>query len=102
MGGGGKAVCASDGDKKEDVRGGASFHADYHGQSGVDVPESRAMGGGRKAGSASDGDEFEGIGEEHPDTLTSMANPGKIYGAHRRRLVLSADSDVAFTQKTDE
>ena len=53
---------------------GASFHADQHGQPGVDVLESRTMEGGRRAGGASDGDEKEGVGAEHPDTLTSMNN----------------------------
>jgi len=35
--------------------------------------------GGRRAGSASDGDENEGLGAEHPDTLTSMANLASTY-----------------------
>src|SRR2546423_14118644 len=51
---------ASDGDECEGAWGGASFHADHHGQPGVDVQESRAMEGGRRAGGASDGDECEG------------------------------------------
>ena len=52
---------------------GASRHADQHGQPGVDVLESRPVEGGRKAGGAGDGDEKRKLGQEHPDTLTSMA-----------------------------
>ena len=37
-----------------------SFHADQHGQPGVDVQESRAAEGGGRAGGASDGDGKEG------------------------------------------
>jgi Tetratricopeptide repeat len=59
--------------------GGASRHADQHGQPGVDVQESRAVEGGRRAGGASDEDEKEGAWEEHPDTLTSMANLASTY-----------------------
>src|SRR2546423_9041644 len=44
----------------EGAGAGASFHADQHGQPGVDVLESRTMEGGRRAGGASDGDEKEG------------------------------------------
>ena len=58
---------------------GASRHADQHGQPGVDVLESRPVGGGREAGGAGDGDEQEVLGEEHPDTLTSMANLASTY-----------------------
>jgi len=42
------------------ARLGASFHANQHGQPGVNVQESRTMEGGRRAGGASDGDEKEG------------------------------------------
>src|SRR5947209_20313026 len=59
MEGGRRAGGASDGDEKEGARRRASFHADQHGQPGVDVQESRAMEGGRRAGGASDGDENE-------------------------------------------
>jgi hypothetical protein len=51
---------ASDGDDGEGAWGGASRHADQHGQSGVDVLESRPMEGGGGAGGASDGDECKG------------------------------------------
>jgi hypothetical protein len=44
-----KAGGASNRDKKKSVRPGASFHADQHGQSGVDVLESRTMERGRDA-----------------------------------------------------
>ena len=60
MEGGGRAVCASDGDEEEVARPGASRHADQHGQSSVDVPESRTMEGGGRARGASDGGEEEG------------------------------------------
>ena len=73
MEGGRGAICTSDGDEKEGAWRGASRHADQHGQSGVDVQESRAMEGGRGARRASDGD------EEHPDTLNSMINLALTY-----------------------
>jgi hypothetical protein len=57
-----RAVYADDGDEFEGIGAEASFHADQHGQSGVDVPELRTMEGGRRAKSAGDGDEFEGVG----------------------------------------
>src|SRR5579871_5864197 len=60
MEGGRGARGASDGDEKEVAWRGASRHADQHGQSGVDVQESRPMEGGRGARRASDGDEKEG------------------------------------------
>ena len=62
MEGGRRAGRASDGDEFEGVGPGASFHADQHGEPGIDVLESRTMEGGRRAERASDGDEFEGVG----------------------------------------
>ncbi|OCK96219.1 putative kinesin [Cenococcum geophilum 1.58] len=53
-----------------------------HGQPGVDVPESGAVEGGGRAGGASDEDEKRVLGEEHPDTLTSMAN---LASTHRNQ-----------------
>src|SRR5947199_422365 len=89
MEGGRRAGRASDGDEKEGARRRASFHADQHGQPGVDVLESRAMEGGRRAMEggqravcASDGDECETVrvlGAEHPSTLTIMANLASTY-----------------------
>ena len=35
---------------------------------------SRAVEGSRKAGGVSDGDEKRVLGDEHPDTLTSIIN----------------------------
>jgi len=59
--GGRRAGGVSDGDEFEGAWGGASFHADQHGQPGVDVQESRAVKGGRRAVCASDRDEKEGV-----------------------------------------
>src|SRR3984957_6426813 len=55
-----RAGGTSDGDEKEGAWRGTSFHADQHGQPGVDVLESRPMAGSRRARCASDGDEKEG------------------------------------------
>ncbi len=60
MEGGGKARGASNGDEKEGAGPGASEHANQHGQSGVDIPESRMIEGGRRARGASDRDKEEG------------------------------------------
>src|SRR3954469_21910830 len=86
MEGGRRAGGESDGDEFEGVGAGASLHADQHGQSGVDVQESRTMEGGRSyrnQGRWKEAEELEVkvmetslrvLGEEHPSTLTSMAN----------------------------
>jgi len=58
--GGRSAGRASDGDELEGAWGGASCHADQHGQPGVDVQESGPVGRGRVAGGASNGNEEEG------------------------------------------
>jgi len=47
---------------KKDARRGASFNADQHDQSGVDVLKSRAMEGGGRAGGAADRNDEEGAG----------------------------------------
>src|SRR2546423_14350573 len=59
----GKVPSTSSKRAEGNARPGASFHADQHGQPGVDVLESRPMEGGRRAGGASDGDEKEGAGD---------------------------------------
>src|SRR3954469_4049146 len=86
MEGGRRAGGESDGDEFEGVGAGASLHADQHGQSGVDVQESRTMEGGRSyrnQGRWKEAEELEVkvmetslrvMGQEHPSTLTSMAN----------------------------
>ncbi len=55
-----RAICASDRDKEEGARPRASRHADQHGQSSIDILESRMMERGRRARGTSDGDKFEG------------------------------------------
>jgi hypothetical protein len=52
MEGSGRAGGASDGDEFEGVGAGASGHAEQHGQSDSDVPESRAMEGGFSSATA--------------------------------------------------
>ena len=61
MEGGRVARGASDGNKKEGARRGASRHVDQHGQPGIDVRRLRPMEGGRVARGASDGGEKEDI-----------------------------------------
>lgn len=48
-----EAKGASDRDKKESARRKVFFHANQHGQSGVDVQESRSMKRGQEARGAS-------------------------------------------------
>ncbi|OAF99941.1 HET-domain-containing protein [Paraphaeosphaeria sporulosa] len=45
------------GDEQDEARSRPSFHADQHGQSGIDIQEPRPMGGGGEATGAGDGDE---------------------------------------------
>jgi putative hemolysin len=68
-----------DGDKPEDAGSRASGHADQHGQPGFEVPESRTMDRRGEDGSGGDGDKSDGAREEHPSTLTSMANLASTY-----------------------
>jgi Tetratricopeptide repeat len=79
-----RAGGASDRDEKEGAWGGASRHADQHGQPGVDVLESRPMAGGRRAGRASDGDEKEGAwggasrhADQHGQPASTYRNQGR-------------------------
>ncbi|KAK4221046.1 hypothetical protein QBC38DRAFT_505231, partial [Podospora fimiseda] len=51
-----EAVCAGDGDSQDEARGRSPFHADQHGQPGVDVLESGPVGRSREAVCAGDGD----------------------------------------------
>jgi hypothetical protein len=66
----------SDGDEKESAGRGTSLHADEHGQSGVDVPESRPMEGSGAAGSKSNGDEKEGAGGGTPRHVDERGQSG--------------------------
>src|SRR5438270_202849 len=75
------------GRSNEGIGAGASKHGAQHGQSGVDVPESRTMEGGRRAVCASNGDELRVLGPEHPDTLSSMNNLASTYRNQGRRSI---------------
>ena len=50
------------GPEENHLRREASFHAEQHGQPGLDIPELRTLEGSREAGSGSDGDQEEGAG----------------------------------------
>ncbi|APA11278.1 hypothetical protein sscle_07g060480 [Sclerotinia sclerotiorum 1980 UF-70] len=96
--GGRRLGCASDGDEFEGVRAGASFHADQHGQLGFDIPESRTLEEGRRLGVQVMETSLRVLGQEHPDTLISMANlasdipeSGTLEGG--RRLGGASDGD---------
>lgn len=73
------ATVASHGDKLEGVRVGTSFHVDQHGQPCVHMSGSRAVERGRGAGGASYGNKNKVLGQEHPDTLTSIGNLASTY-----------------------
>ncbi|APA10080.1 hypothetical protein sscle_05g048500 [Sclerotinia sclerotiorum 1980 UF-70] len=89
---------ASDGDEKESVRAGASFHADQHGQLGFDILESGTLEGGRRLGGASDGDEKEGVragasrhADQHGQLDFDIPESGTLEGG--RRLGCASDGD---------
>lgn len=66
--------------QQKGVGRGASLHADQHGQPSGNVLESGRVEGSRRARGAGDGDEKEGLGEEHPSPLTSMARSNCTIG----------------------
>ena len=55
-------------------RGGTSRRADKHGEPRVDVQQSGTAEGGRTATGSNLGGENRVLGDEHPDTLTTMSN----------------------------
>src|SRR5437764_10451774 len=99
MEGGRRAGGASDGDEFEGAWRRASFHADQHGQPGVDVQESRPMEGGRRAGSASDGDGTpDGIFEIRK-VRAMTPEPINTNKARQIMLRLKAEVEVGITQR---
>ena len=95
MDAGERAGGASDGDEKEGDRGGASFHANQHGQPGLDVLEPRPMDAGGRAGGASDGDEEEGARGGASFHADQHKQPGPyLYEARAQRRRSSFDKLV--------
>ncbi|KAG9244620.1 hypothetical protein BJ878DRAFT_480002 [Calycina marina] len=90
---------ASTGDEKECFRAQASFYADQHGESSLEIQESGLQVGGRRLGSASNGDENKGAGPGTSLHVTSMANPEEYMKVSMDRLVV--ESKTAMTSDED-
>src|ERR1043166_6246206 len=102
MEGGRRAGRASDEDFQERAGRGTSFHADQHGQPGVDVQESRPMEGGEELGVQV----MEGRGArrkwgaDHPDTLNSMKTE-QSHGKTGSRCRRCRSNEGVYTASTD-
>ena len=79
MGRGRRAGGASDGDSQERAWAGASRHSEQHDQPCLDILESRTVERSEELDVQVMDIRKRVLGEEHPDTLTSMANLASIY-----------------------
>ena len=84
MEGGRRAVYASDGDELEDAWSGTSFHAEEHGQPGVDVLDQGRWKEAEELFMQVMETSSRVLGAEHPDTLSSMANLALTFGNQGR------------------